>query len=182
MGVLYKTIKNTKKERFLVNWHKIYTTKSKIDGVGVHATCEIKRGETIAIIKGKLIHLLVVDKATAQAGANWVGIKKDVWIDTQPPLVYLNHSCDPNAGIRGKVTLVALRNIERGEEVTLDYSTTEETLNWDLQCHCGVKECRKVIGAIQFLPKKIFKKYLPAIPHYFQRVYLRYNKEHARKS
>mgnify|MGYP001572637729 CR=1 FL=1 len=92
--------------------------------------------------------------------------------------MYLNHSCDPNIGIKGRVTFVALKNIKKGEEVAFDYSTTEDDMLWHLpfKCMCVSKNCRSKIRSIQFLPHKIFKAYLPYIPNYFQGVYTRYNR------
>lgn len=34
---------------------------------------------------------------------------------------FFNHSCDPNAGFRGQMFLVAMRNIVAGEQVCFDY-------------------------------------------------------------
>jgi len=104
---------------------------------------------------------------------NWVGFGKDKWLEVGSPAVYINHSCQPNAGIKGRVTVVALKNILKGEEIKLDYSITEEDLLWQLEypCNCGTKDCRKIIRSIQGLPEKTFKKYLPFVPTYFRKVY-----------
>lgn len=61
----------------------------------------------------------------------------------------VNHSCDPNAGLRftGEgVFLVAIRDIAAGEEVTWDYSTTLTESNWHMICGCRSANCRRVIG------------------------------------
>lgn len=61
----------------------------------------------------------------------------------------VNHSCDPNAGLRFTdrgITLVAIRPIARGEEVTWDYSTTLAQSNWHMICQCRSPGCRRVIG------------------------------------
>ncbi len=61
----------------------------------------------------------------------------------------VNHSCDPNAGLRFTdegVYLVAIRNIAPGEEVTWDYSTTLAESNWHMICQCRAANCRRVIG------------------------------------
>ncbi len=61
----------------------------------------------------------------------------------------VNHSCDPNAGLRftdDGVFLVAIRAIARGEEVTWDYSTTLAESNWHMICQCRAANCRRVIG------------------------------------
>lgn len=61
----------------------------------------------------------------------------------------VNHSCDPNAGLRFTdvgVFLVAIRDIAAGEEVTWDYSTTLVESNWHMICGCRAPGCRRVIG------------------------------------
>lgn len=61
----------------------------------------------------------------------------------------VNHSCDPNAGLRftdDGVFLVAIRKIAPGEEVTWDYSTTLAESNWHMICQCRAANCRRVIG------------------------------------
>ena len=54
----------------------------------------------------------------------------------QHPWRFLNHSCQPNATLRG-VKLVALRDLARGAEVTFDYNTTEYEMATPFTCGCG---------------------------------------------
>ncbi|GAA4779830.1 hypothetical protein GCM10023219_29690 [Stakelama sediminis] len=61
----------------------------------------------------------------------------------------VNHSCDPNAGLRFTdkgVLLIALRDIAAGDEITWDYSTTLAENNWHMICQCRSEQCRRVIG------------------------------------
>lgn len=151
---------------------KIHVAKSGLHGKGLFASQDIKKGETVFIIKGKKIKFLIDSKEKAKkAGLNWVGISKNEWRDPSFHCVYFNHSCDANTAIRGHVTVVALRNIKKGEEVTFDYSTTEADIFWRFKCNCGAKNCRKVVESIQFLPEKTYKRYMPYIPKYFRKVY-----------
>ncbi len=39
--------------------------------------------------------------------------------------MYMNHSCDPNAGIINDRKLVASKDIHKGGEITIDYSTLD---------------------------------------------------------
>jgi SET domain-containing protein len=50
------------------------------------------------------------------------------WLSPFPQngLWFLNHSCRPNVGRKGLRTIVAMKKINAGDEITLDYSTTEE--------------------------------------------------------
>ncbi|OUW18095.1 MAG: hypothetical protein CBD18_03315 [Opitutales bacterium TMED158] len=54
-----------------------------------------------------------------------------------------NHSCDPNCeaqDIEGEIWFVALRDIDKGEELTFDYGYALE--HWqDHPCLCGSKNC-----------------------------------------
>ena len=63
---------------------------------------------------------------------------------------YINHSCDPNAYMQilyGHVLFFALRDIQAGEEITIDY---EQTLLPDSRrCHCGAGNCRGTINKIR---------------------------------
>jgi uncharacterized protein len=68
---------------------------------------------------------------------------------------FMNHSCVPNAVIMGRTKIVALRQIEKGEEVTFDYSTN---VGWDgftMECKCGMKACRKTVRSYSFLPEDL---------------------------
>src|SRR5258706_445498 len=101
-------------------------------------------------------------------GARWFGIDDKTWLATSRNsyAYYLNHSCNPNSGIRNKVEIVALRDIEKGEEITLDYSITEADPYWKMKCKCGNRNCRKIIRSIQFLPEEVYRKYEPFVPEF----------------
>ena len=83
---------------------------------------------------------------------------------------FLNHSCEPVAGMKG-LTLIALRDIKEGDEITIDYSIQEGDHLWEMKCDCKSNNCRCTVRSVQFLPEKTFKKYLPYIPAYFKKVY-----------
>jgi len=53
-----------------------------------------------------------------------------------------NHSCNPNTWWSGSDSLIAQRDINVDEEVTYDYSTCDVELDFDIECHCGVSNCR----------------------------------------
>lgn len=158
---------------------KIYIGKSKLHGKGIFAAQNIKKGEIVSFIKGKVVNWKVVDKKTSAFGPNWIGCGKNKWIDPEPPFNYLNHSCNPNVGIKGSKTIVAIRNIKKEDEILIDYSITEEDRLWQLdkKCKCGSKDCRKVIKSVQFLQKKVYNRYMPYVPKFFQKVYKKHMKE-----
>ncbi|HMP85611.1 MAG TPA: SET domain-containing protein [Candidatus Paceibacterota bacterium] len=154
----------------------IYICNSKIQGKGVHAGEDIKKGELIQYVKGEVKFLTIKDENDSKLYPNWIGIGKNKWINVNYPHQYLNHSCNPNSSIRGKVSVVALKDIKEGDEITIDYSVTECDEFWEMDCACEAKNCRKVIKSIQYLPKKTFDKYMPYIPTYFRNFYLKTKK------
>ncbi len=148
---------------------------------GLYSAQKLKRGEVAFIAKGKLYREKVTTLKASMDHRDAIGITDDTWLDPfqSNPLRYINHSCNPNLGIKGSVTFVALRDIKKDEHLTIDYSITECDKLWNFKiqtggfCKCGEKNCRKVIRSIQFLPIDVYNKYLPYIPYAFQQAYLR---------
>lgn len=159
---------------------KVYVARTMDTGRGIFAKTDIKKNEKIFVVKGKVIkdHYGFKGKNYGSKGKylgdRWLIIGKRTWISPfrSNPYWFINHSCNPNAGSRGKVTILAMKGIKKDEGITIDYSTTEEDPYWRMKCNCGSKNCRKIIRSVQFLPEEIFKRYKPYIPKYLQRFYV----------
>lgn len=153
---------------------KISILKSKIHGRGIFAAEYIKRAERIQYIRGKRAMMKTRNKKDSKEIAHWIGLGRFSWIRTEgTPFRYINHSCDPNAAIMGTKTLIALKDIDSGEEITIDYSMTDADPHWSIKCKCGSKECRKYIRAIYTVPPEVFERHLPYIPKFFRKLYIR---------
>lgn len=138
---------------------KFYIAHSKF-GQGLYAKKNIKMGENILKFTGAIIDFnKAVLKAPGYEG-DPLQISKSIYVNLQPPGRFVNHSCEPNAGIKNDIELVALRNIKVGEEIYFDYSTTMDEDYWVMQCGCGSTNCRKVIKDFKYLPSHIKRKYL----------------------
>ena len=48
-------------------------------------------------------------------------------------------------------TLVALRDIQAGEEITYDYSTADIDRAFEMKCRCGSSRCRGTISNLDYL-------------------------------
>jgi SET domain-containing protein len=62
---------------------------------------------------------------------------------------FINHSCQPNLFTRvvaGHVLFFALRDIEPGEELTIDYEMSPHPDS--TRCRCGAMECRGTINRL----------------------------------
>lgn len=85
---------------------------------------------------------------------------------------YVNHSCNPNCGIKGQISLVAMRNLKKGEEITFDYGTVlykdKGAPAYQLVCECGDDNCRKEITSEDWMLPALQKKYKGFFPYYIQ--------------
>lgn len=68
---------------------------------------------------------------------------------------WINHSCNPNCETDergGRIFIVALRDIDAGEELSYDYGLTVDErytakLRAEYPCHCGGADCRGTLLA-----------------------------------
>lgn len=131
---------------------KIFFDKSKLNGKGMFTNEVIKKGEIILIWGGEWntdytdeigLPKAIIDK---KHYIKWDDNLYSIEYDGEDPNYFINHSCNPNSWLIDNFTLVARRNIKRGEEITADYSTWETgeyKSKW--LCKCGSKNCRKII-------------------------------------
>ncbi len=156
----------------------LYVARSGIAGKGVFTKKAFKKGENILIFRGdKKVHFHKSPEESA-SDPNSVGIGKNLWVEVVDEITqYVNHSCNPNMGIKGRVTCVALCDIKKDEELTFDYSITEEDLFWEMKNgeSKNIKYFRPKIKSIQTLPLEVFNRYMPYVPRYFQKVYKKYH-------
>lgn len=157
-----------------MNMDHLYIKTSRINGKGLHSNKKISKGEKVGLIHGKIEIIKEWTPKLSSISPNWIGIGRYSWINTiNSPFRYINHSCDPNTIITGKRTVIAIKPINKDDEVTMDYSLTESDSGWFIEkCGCGRKTCRKFIGPITSLDFKIFQKKQELIPENFKRIYL----------
>ena len=71
----------------------------------------------------------------------------------------LNHSCEPNCGVIGSAVIVAMRDIEIGEELTFDYAMTDASDYDEFTCLCGESACRTVVTGADWRDPVLQAKY-----------------------
>jgi hypothetical protein len=136
-------------------------------GRGVFATAVIPARSVIMKYTGPLLRYA---QTTPQTLALQIG--PDLYIgESGQADDFVNHSCDPNAGmvIDGtEVRLIALREIVPGEQITFDYSTTMDEDDFEFDCLCGSEECRGRIRDFKHLPAELRKRYaeMGVVPKY----------------
>jgi len=78
---------------------------------------------------------------------------------------YVNHSCNPNCYINfGDMTLIAIRKIKKGKELSFSYCTTDYDLgNSSFECKCGSKKCLGEVKGFVSLSRKEKVKMRPLL-------------------
>lgn len=136
----------------------IYVAQCDV-GKGVFAARPFAPGEYILRFAGPRTDSRDPIHYTPQ-GANLLQVGTTAYILPRPRGLYVNHSCEPNAGLRGTRTLVAVRHIAVGEEIRFDYSTTMAEDLWTMECMCHAESCRRVIRDFHLLPETQQSQYL----------------------
>ena len=145
---------------------KVEVRNSKIDGLGIFAKEQIKKGE-IVYVKGG--HILSRKEMYSSCVINsYLPISDDYVIgartadEEEQIKLHNNHSCNPNCGMDGEITFVAMRDITAGEELTVDYAFIDNE-DYSEKCHCRSPNCRHIITGYDWkrpdLQKKYEKKY-----------------------
>ncbi len=81
------------------------------------------------------------------------------------PWRFLNHRCDPNASVVGRM-LIARRAIAAGDEITFDYTTTEAVMAEPFRCACGAARCLgEVRGFLALSPEEQRARAGSVAPH-----------------
>ncbi|MEP6956944.1 MAG: SET domain-containing protein-lysine N-methyltransferase [Chthoniobacterales bacterium] len=126
---------------------KTIVRQSPIEGRGLFAREAIAAGEIVAVKGGHIMSGGEWRKLQPHLGSAEIQIADDLFIapstveERAGSMIFSNHSCNPNLGVRGEVTFVALRAITAGEELTHDWAMTDDD-DSSLVCHCGAPNCR----------------------------------------
>src|ERR1035437_6746080 len=105
---------------------------SPIHERGLFATADIAQGEVVAVKGGHIISRARLREITPLLGPVEIQIGDDFFIapvtsdEREGSMLYSNHSCEANLGMRGEITFVALRDIFAGEELTHDWAVTDD--------------------------------------------------------
>lgn len=138
---------------------KPYAMKgNSIAGFGIYATRNIRKGDIIFTGEEKAQRIVTrrfVEK-------NWdeeqqlhfrryaYALSEEVfvlWDEDPSEWAPQNHSCDANTGLDG-LNVIALRNISRNEELTLDYSQFLNETMEPFECKCGSVNCKGEIKGV----------------------------------
>jgi SET domain-containing protein len=128
---------------------RLRVKKSKIYGKGCFALTHFPARKKIESYAGELIKgsrkIQARIRRQAESAIKIITLDEETAIDGAVggnETAYINHSCDPNAFIRIvpglKVAVFARRDIQPGEELTINYRDPEHPE----VCRCGAPNCR----------------------------------------
>jgi uncharacterized protein len=146
-------------------------------GMGVFTKEGIKKGERLIVFGGYAMTVREEQKLSRSLSDNAIQIDDDLVIGIRNKSEVeiascVNHSCNPNAGFRGQIFLVAIKNIKKDEEVLFDYAMVLHDVvgvqPYKMKCECGQERCRRVVGVNDWKKIELQKKYRGYFQWYLQ--------------
>jgi uncharacterized protein len=143
----------------------------KANGNGIFAEEPLKRGELLAVFGGVVYEWDTFVTLPEQERSLCIQVEENLFLVPRPigEGDYVNHSCNPNAGLSGQIALVAMRDIQPGEEVCFDYAMSDTMPYDEFDCECGAPNCRKHITGHDWKLKVLQKRYAGYFAPHVQR-------------
>jgi uncharacterized protein len=142
-------------------------------GKGVFATRPIERGTLLASYGGAILTGAELKKLSTAARWYALQVEDDLHLVTPLDQVagadFINHACQPNAGLSGTTSLVALRAIRAGEEICFDYAMSDSHEHLDFACQCGKPKCRKFVRPDDWRRPELQRRYRKVFSPYLRR-------------
>jgi hypothetical protein len=145
----------TIKSKIVVSNHVFATRCQNVDNKqnSLHSTTSFKKGEVICNFKAGL----------TQKNATYLTVQVDIdkHITLQPEfLQYINHSCEPSVFFdTTTMQLIALQDLNAGDEFTFFYPSTEWDMAQPFVCNCGSNNCLQLINGAMHLSEATLHKY-----------------------
>lgn len=142
---------------------------SNIHDLGMFAKSALRAGEVVFIKGGHVVRKGAL-YSTGCIGS-YLPLDDDFFLgatnaaEEEGIKLYLNHSCEPNCAIRGEITFVALRRIEEGEELTIDYATIDNE-DYRFSCNCHASACRSTVTGFDWKIEHLQRKYMGHFARY----------------
>ncbi len=138
---------------------------------GVFAIEPIQKDELIALWGGKIMAADEVDPNMPNFTQQVLQIEDNFYLMTpsMEEADCFNHCCDPNVGLNGQIGLIAMRDIEAGEEICLDYAMCDGSNYDEFDCSCGSPNCRGHVTGEDWKRPELWEKYEGYFSPYLQR-------------
>lgn len=150
---------------------KITVNATHGKGLGSFANSKISRGEAIIVQGGKILSYKEIQTSEYKPFSDHCFQVEDGLLicpyepkqEKMDGVFHVNHSCEPNCGFKGQIVMVAMRDIEAGEEITYDYAMTDanrgDVTCSEMNCLCAKENCRRVVTGDDWQNQELQKKY-----------------------
>ena len=120
-------------------------------GMGTFAQQWIPANTRILEFTGNIVIRSLINQAAMKGSIDcYLQIDEHVFLGASGKMDdYVNHACDPNCGLEfdnDRVYLRSIQYINRGDELTFDYATSQKSFPFRFNCRCGSLDCRGEIG------------------------------------
>lgn len=116
---------------------------SKIQGKGAFVAKDVKKGEIVLDWKNCSKEISREEfNQLSDDEKQYVSIIKGKHLLFFEPARFFNHSCEPNTKVDGHYD-VAIRDIKKGEEITVDYFAEKVPIRF--KCNCGSDKCKGIV-------------------------------------
>lgn len=146
--------------------------KPQKGGYGVYARQTVFAGELLVVWGGEVVTGQELAALPKRAQHHSLQVDENFFlVPTRLPEAadYVNHSCNPNAGLSGQISLVALANIEPGDEVCFDYAMSDGNPYDEFICACEAPNCRKYVSGNDWAIPELWERYNGHFSPYLQR-------------
>jgi SET domain-containing protein len=143
---------------------KTVVQPSGIVGRGLFAQAAIAAGEVVCVKGGHLLDRAGLERHRAVVHDAELQVTDELYLapitaaEFEDVMMFLNHSCEPNVGVRGQIVFVALRDVAAGEELTLDYAMIDHDTE-PMDCRCGASACRGRVTGQDWRKPELQRKY-----------------------
>ena len=141
-------------------------------GKAVYARNVIESGELIAVWTGRIVSTEELEELPEDIRRHTVQVEEGLYLASHGPDEgpdFINHSCEPNAGLEGQIAIVALRRIVPGEEVTIDYAMCDGSPYDEFDCACGSPICRERVTGDDWRNPVLWERYAGYFSPYLER-------------
>ena len=131
-------------------------------GCGIFAAELIEKGELVSMWGGRIIRGTELNRDIPRFSQRVLQVHEDLFLITgqdPEPNDCFNHSCEPNLGFSGQIGLVAMRDIQPGEELCFDYAMSDGGPYDEFDCLCQSPICRKKVTGNDWKIPELRRKY-----------------------
>jgi uncharacterized protein len=132
-------------------------------GFAIFAREALTKDELVCVWTGKIATYEQMMALPAAEKSHTIQVDEGLYLTPlsldEEPADFVNHSCSPNAGLRGQISLVTMRAIAPGEEITFDYAMADSTPYDEFPCACGASNCRGRVSGADWQRPELWERY-----------------------